>query len=249
MGGRGRESDVNIIHNTRHEEVGKLSFPRRLPIHQLRWTRVVGRSGRRFWVAGIGRGKVERIAGWTSCHDDRVAPSVRWLMKSLFGCLSNQMAELRSQHEQERTRLQQQHSAEKDSLVQEHQREVDILEKQVRATLQQHQEQSQEWRKCDAQVGGLHSSMFVHRQDDPPRSRRLPFCVSSIDVIAGVSKAQQVIRLFFFIASFNWDVGDHICAKCGRYFNSILDSVKNKSARRRQTKSLFKKRKKRNGKL
>ncbi|CAG11428.1 unnamed protein product [Tetraodon nigroviridis] len=63
----------------------------------------------------------------------------------------NLMAEQRSQHEQERTRLQQQHSAEKDSLVQQHQREVDSLEKQVRATLQQHQQQSQEWRKCDAQ--------------------------------------------------------------------------------------------------
>lgn len=112
-------------------------------------------------------------------------------MKSLFACLSNQMAEQRSQHEQERTRLQQQHSAEKDSLVQEHQREVDSLEKQVRTTLQQHQQQSQEWRKCDAQVGGLHSAMFVHRHDDPPLSRGLPFCRR----LPGVSKAQWAIRL------------------------------------------------------
>lgn len=109
-------------------------------------------------------------------------------MKSLFACLSNQMAEQRSQHEQERTRLQQQHSAEKDSLVQEHQREVAIVEEQVRATLQQHQQQSQEWRKCDAKVGGLHSSMFVHRHDDPPLSRRLPFCSSPIDVFQGLQK-------------------------------------------------------------
>lgn len=120
---------------------------------------MVGRSGRRVRVAGVGRGKVERIAGWTSCHDDRVALSVCWLMKSLFGCLSNQMAEQRSQHEQERTRLQQQHSTEKDSLVQEHQRVVDSLEKQARATLQHHQQQSQEWRKCDTQVGG---SSLIH---------------------------------------------------------------------------------------
>lgn len=116
---------------------------------------MVGCSGRRVRVAGVGRGKVERIAGWTSCHDDRVALSVCWLMKSLFACLSNQMAEQRSQHEQERTRLQQQHSTEKDSLVQEHQRVVDSLETQARATLQQHQQQSQEWRKCDSQVGGV----------------------------------------------------------------------------------------------
>ncbi|XP_067332394.1 centrosomal protein of 112 kDa isoform X2 [Channa argus] len=63
-----------------------------------------------------------------------------------------QMAEQRMQHEQERTRLQQQHSAEKDSLVQEHQREVSSLERQARATLQQHQQHTQDWRKRDAQM-------------------------------------------------------------------------------------------------
>ncbi|KAK2833497.1 hypothetical protein Q5P01_017386 [Channa striata] len=63
-----------------------------------------------------------------------------------------QMAEQRMQHEQERTRLQQQHSAEKDSLVQEHQREVSSLERQARATLQQNQQHTQEWRKRDAQI-------------------------------------------------------------------------------------------------
>lgn len=119
-------------------------------------------------------------------------------MKSLFACLSNQMAEQRSQHEQERTRLQQQHSAEKDSLVQEHQREVASLEEQVRATLQQHQQQSQEWRKCDAKVGGLHSSMFVHRHDDPPLSRRLPFCSSPIHVFQGLQKLSGLSDFFFF---------------------------------------------------
>lgn len=148
----------------------------------------------------MGRGKVERIAGWTSCHDDRVALSVCWLMKSLFACLSNQMAEQRSQHEQERTRLQQQHSAEKDSLVQEHQREVDSLEKQVRATLQQHQQQSQEGRKCDAQVGGLHSSMFVNRHDDPPLSRGLPFFCSPTDVFQGFQKLSGLSDFFFLQA-------------------------------------------------
>ncbi|TWW69964.1 Centrosomal protein of 112 kDa [Takifugu flavidus] len=86
-------------------------------------------------------------------------------LASLRQRYEQQMAEQRSQHEQERTRLQQQHSTEKDSLVQEHQRVVDSLEKQARATLQQHQQQSQEWRKCDTQgfqkPSGL-SDFFVH---------------------------------------------------------------------------------------
>uniref|UniRef100_A0A8C6PLN5 Centrosomal protein 112 n=1 Tax=Nothobranchius furzeri TaxID=105023 RepID=A0A8C6PLN5_NOTFU len=74
------------------------------------------------------------------------------VLTSLLACLSNQMAEQRAQHDQERTRLQQQHSAEKDSLVQEHQREVSVLERQARATLQQHQQHNQEWRQRDAQT-------------------------------------------------------------------------------------------------
>ncbi|KAM9345789.1 LOW QUALITY PROTEIN: centrosomal protein of 112 kDa [Symphorus nematophorus] len=106
----------------------------------------------------------------------KVALSVCWLMKSLFACLSNQMAEQRMQHEQERTRLQQQHSAEKDSLVQERQREVSSLERQARAALQQHQQHTQEWRKRDAQTISdledqlsslseeLHSAHAQHKQ-------------------------------------------------------------------------------------
>ncbi|XP_036003949.1 centrosomal protein of 112 kDa isoform X2 [Fundulus heteroclitus] len=86
------------------------------------------------------------------------------------------MAEERAQHEQERTRLQQQHSAEKDNLVQEHQREASSLERQARATLQQHQQHAQEWRKRDAQaisdleaqVSGLHEELqqvhALHKQ-------------------------------------------------------------------------------------
>lgn len=62
------------------------------------------------------------------------------------------MTELRMQHEQEKTRLQQAHIAEKDSMVQERQREVSCMERQARATLQQHQQLTQEWRKRDAQV-------------------------------------------------------------------------------------------------
>lgn len=111
--------------------------------------------GRREDAAGL-----NGSPGRTSCHDDKVALAacvrVCWLMKSLFARLSNQMAEQRMQLEQERTRLQQQHSAEKDSLVQERQREVLSLERQAKATLQQHQQHTQEWRKRDGQVGGLH---------------------------------------------------------------------------------------------
>lgn len=123
------------------------SFTKRLALEYSGWSE---------GVEGIGRRKDGWIDGWTSCHDDRVALSVCWLMKSPFACLSNQMAEQRKQHEQERTRLQQQHSTEKDSLVQEHQREVGSLERQARAALQQHQQHTQEWRKRNAQVGGLH---------------------------------------------------------------------------------------------
>lgn len=149
---------------------------------------------------GIGRRKDGWIGGWTSCHDDRVALSVCWLMKSLFACLSNQMAEQRMQHEQERTRLQQQHSAEKDSLVQEHQREVSSLERQARAALQQHQQHTQEWRKRDAQVGGLHWSTHSHAHT---HARGQPFCILLIDVFLGFQKHSR-LRYFFIWSKTYW---------------------------------------------
>ncbi|XP_034075909.1 centrosomal protein of 112 kDa isoform X1 [Gymnodraco acuticeps] len=77
-----------------------------------------------------------------------------------------QMAEQRMQHEQERTRLQQQHSTEKDSLVQERQWEVSSLERQARAALQQHQQNTQEWRKLDAQtISDLESQLSSLSED------------------------------------------------------------------------------------
>lgn len=83
-------------------------------------------------------------------------------MKS-YSLLSNQIVELKLQHEQERTHLLQTHNAEKDSLVQDHQREIDSLDKQARAAMVQQQTQTQEWRKRDAQVGGLFlSGAFCH---------------------------------------------------------------------------------------
>ncbi|XP_037544466.1 centrosomal protein of 112 kDa [Nematolebias whitei] len=77
-----------------------------------------------------------------------------------------QMAEQRAQHEQERTRLQQQHSTEKDILVQEHQREVGSLERQARATLQQHQQLQQEWRTRDAQsISDLEAQVSILHEE------------------------------------------------------------------------------------
>ncbi|XP_026862546.2 centrosomal protein of 112 kDa isoform X2 [Electrophorus electricus] len=62
-----------------------------------------------------------------------------------------QIVELKLQYEQERSHLFQQHNAEKDSLVQDHQREIGSLQQQTRAAMLQHQAQTQEWRKRDAQ--------------------------------------------------------------------------------------------------
>ncbi|KAK1798990.1 hypothetical protein P4O66_007260, partial [Electrophorus voltai] len=64
---------------------------------------------------------------------------------------AQQIVELKLQYEQERSHLFQQHNAEKDSLVQDHQREIGSLQQQTRAAMLQHQAQTQEWRKRDAQ--------------------------------------------------------------------------------------------------
>uniref|UniRef100_A0A8C6TNA8 Centrosomal protein 112 n=1 Tax=Neogobius melanostomus TaxID=47308 RepID=A0A8C6TNA8_9GOBI len=80
------------------------------------------------------------------------AKEFSYQLDSLRQKYEQQMTELRMQHEQERTRLQQAHIAEKDSMVQERQREASSMERQARATLQQHQQLTQEWRKRDAQV-------------------------------------------------------------------------------------------------
>ncbi|XP_070398835.1 centrosomal protein of 112 kDa isoform X2 [Nothobranchius furzeri] len=83
---------------------------------------------------------------------EQLKKQVQLSSEKAYDDMKLQMAEQRAQHDQERTRLQQQHSAEKDSLVQEHQREVSVLERQARATLQQHQQHNQEWRQRDAQT-------------------------------------------------------------------------------------------------
>ncbi|XP_030646111.1 centrosomal protein of 112 kDa [Chanos chanos] len=77
-----------------------------------------------------------------------------------------QIVELKLQHEQERTHLFQQHNAEKDSLVQDHQREIQCLEKEARAAMVQHQKQTQEWRKRDAQtIADLEAQVHSLREE------------------------------------------------------------------------------------
>ena len=66
--------------------------------------------------------------------------------------LSNQIVELKLEHEQEKTHLLQQHNAEKESLVRDHEREVGNLENKLRAANMEHENQIQEFKKRDSQV-------------------------------------------------------------------------------------------------
>ncbi|NXL41422.1 CE112 protein, partial [Podilymbus podiceps] len=70
----------------------------------------------------------------------------------LYSSLSNQIVELKLEHEQEKTHLFQQHNAEKDCLVRDHEREIEKLEKQLRAAVAEHESKTQECRKRDGQV-------------------------------------------------------------------------------------------------
>nr|XP_043907278.1 centrosomal protein of 112 kDa isoform X1 [Solea senegalensis]XP_043907279.1 centrosomal protein of 112 kDa isoform X2 [Solea senegalensis] len=97
-------------------------------------------------------GKVEEDLIRSKSLREKQAKEFSEQLDALRQKYEQQMAEQRMQHEQERTRLQQQHIAEKDSLVQEQQREVESVERQARATLQQHQQHTQEWRKHNAQT-------------------------------------------------------------------------------------------------
>ncbi|NXX91291.1 CE112 protein, partial [Centropus bengalensis] len=63
-----------------------------------------------------------------------------------------QIVELKLEHEQEKTHLFQQHNTEKDCLVRDHERAIEKLEKQLRATMAEHESKTQECRKRDGQV-------------------------------------------------------------------------------------------------
>ncbi|GAA6091786.1 centrosomal protein of 112 kDa isoform X1 [Tachysurus ichikawai] len=112
-------------------------------------------------LTGASESPASEQARCASCHDDRDV----LLMKSR-SLLSNQIMELKLQHEQERTHLLQQHNTEKDSLVQDHQREIASLEKQARSAMAQHQAQTQEWRKRDGQtISELESQVHSLREE------------------------------------------------------------------------------------
>ncbi|NXW13729.1 CE112 protein, partial [Circaetus pectoralis] len=76
----------------------------------------------------------------------------RCSIDELYSSLSNQIVELKLEHEQEKTHLFQQHNAEKDCLVRDHEREIEKLEKQLRAAMAEHESKTQECRKRDGQV-------------------------------------------------------------------------------------------------
>ncbi|XP_030317529.1 centrosomal protein of 112 kDa [Calypte anna] len=75
-----------------------------------------------------------------------------WQLEELKQRYEQQIVELKLEHEQEKTHLFQQHNAEKDALVRDHGREIEKREKLLRAAMAQHESQTQESRKRDAQV-------------------------------------------------------------------------------------------------
>ena len=66
--------------------------------------------------------------------------------------MSNQIVELKLEHEQEKTHLLQQHKAEKESLARDHEQEVGSLENKLRAANMEHENQIQEFKRRDSQV-------------------------------------------------------------------------------------------------
>uniref|UniRef100_A0A674DGJ6 Centrosomal protein 112 n=1 Tax=Salmo trutta TaxID=8032 RepID=A0A674DGJ6_SALTR len=75
--------------------------------------------------------------------------------------------------EQERMRLQQHYSTERDNLVQQRQRELGTMEREARAALHQHQQQTQEWRQRDAQVISVSSLRDELQQAHSQRKQQL----------------------------------------------------------------------------
>ncbi|XP_009079735.1 PREDICTED: centrosomal protein of 112 kDa-like, partial [Acanthisitta chloris] len=73
-------------------------------------------------------------------------------MEELKQRYEQQIVELKLEHEQEKTHLFQQHNAEQDCLVRDHEREIKKRDRQLRATMAEHQSQIQESRKREGQV-------------------------------------------------------------------------------------------------
>ncbi|XP_033374531.1 centrosomal protein of 112 kDa isoform X5 [Parus major] len=83
---------------------------------------------------------------------EKQAQEFSWQLDEIKKRYEQQIVELKLEHEQEKTHLFQQHNAVQDCLVRDHQREIEKLEKQLCATMAEHESQTHESRKRDGQV-------------------------------------------------------------------------------------------------
>ncbi|XP_072098170.1 centrosomal protein of 112 kDa isoform X5 [Mobula birostris] len=110
--------------------------------------------------------KVEADLSRSKSVREKQSKEFSWQLEELKQRYEQQIVELKLEHEQEKTHLFQQHNAEKDSLVREHEREIDNLEKQLRAAIVEHENQTQEWRKRDSQtIGELEAQVHQLREE------------------------------------------------------------------------------------
>ncbi|XP_059509604.1 centrosomal protein of 112 kDa isoform X2 [Stegostoma tigrinum] len=110
--------------------------------------------------------KVEADLSRSKSVREKQSKEFSWQLEELKQRYEQQIVELKLEHEQEKTHLFQQHNTEKDSLVREHEREIDNLEKQLRAAIVEHENQSQEWRRRDSQtIAELESQVHQLREE------------------------------------------------------------------------------------
>ncbi|XP_067914608.1 centrosomal protein of 112 kDa isoform X2 [Heterodontus francisci] len=110
--------------------------------------------------------KVEADLSRSKSVREKQSKEFSWQLEELKQRYEQQIVELKLEHEQEKTHLFQQHNAEKDSLVREHEREIDNLEKQLRAAIVEHENQTQEWRRRDSQtIADLESQVHQLREE------------------------------------------------------------------------------------
>ncbi|KAK6478152.1 centrosomal protein of 112 kDa-like isoform X1 [Huso huso] len=110
--------------------------------------------------------KVEADLSRSKSLREKQSEEFSWQLQELKQRYEQQIVELKLEHEQEKTHLFQQHNAEKDSLVQDHELEIGNLEKQLRAAMEQHDTQTQEWRKRDSQtIAELESQVHCLREE------------------------------------------------------------------------------------
>ncbi|XP_078082136.1 centrosomal protein of 112 kDa isoform X2 [Mustelus asterias] len=110
--------------------------------------------------------KVEADLSRSKSVREKQSKEFSWQLEELKQRYEQQIVELKLEHEQEKTHLFQQHNAEKDSLVREHEREIDNLEKQLRAAIVEHENQTQEWRRRDSQtIAELESQVHQLREE------------------------------------------------------------------------------------